>query len=273
MRQISIQLNAQARIDFYPVRPLSAAAYIPLVLVLPGGGYLYTSLREGEPVALRLNTHYLHAAVLHYTTAASRDIQLDDLLAEVQHTLQWLEEHADTYQIDTGRISVLGFSAGGHLAAHCSSRLAGRLYKAVLVYPATRFEGRAEADMEADFQRMFARVEGSETRDSDRVRRTMFSLLALDPTAAVTSRTRPTFVFQTGEDTTVDPLGTLHYCLALRTHQVPFELFYCQKGPHGLALADETGNPVLYRHQAAWFDLAVEWLKDRDSVSREPASV
>lgn len=269
MRPITVKLSESASFDFHPVRPLTPQDRIPLVLVLPGGGYLYISQREGEPVALRLNTHYLHAAVLRYTTAMHRHVTLDDLIAEVRAVLDWFQSQSAVYQIDLDRISVLGFSAGGNLAAHCSSQLADRLYKAILAYPATQFASMTEADLEARFQRMYAKAafpDGGPVLDAERIRQTMAGLLACDPTLAITRRTRPTFVFQTDEDWLVDPLGTLGYCLALRSHGVPFELFHCQKGPHGLALADETGNPALYRHQARWFDLAMEWLKDQDAV-------
>ncbi len=266
MRQKSFQLNDWAALDFYPVRPLTAEERIPLVLVLPGGGYLFLSPYEGEPVALRCNTKQLHAAVLRYSTAPVRPITVEDLLAEVQAALDCLAGLAADYQIDQARISVLGFSAGGHLAAYCSSRLADRFHKAILVYPATSFEGQPQAEAEANFHRMLARV-GFPAAAEGRIRQNFIDLFAQDPTAEVSARTRPTFIFQTDEDHTVDPLGTLRYCQALRTSRVPFELFYCQKGAHGLGLADETSGHAQCRHQAAWFDLAMEWLKDQDAVS------
>lgn len=267
MRQKTVQLNEFAAFDFYPVRPLNAAERRPLGLVLPGGGYMYISQREGEPVALRLNTHYLHAAVLRYTTARDRQVTLSELLEEVGAALDWFNDQADEYQIDVAQISVIGFSAGGNLAAHCANRLADRLRKAILAYPATSFENASADDMEARFRRLFERL-GDPSLDEIRIRQTMTDLLTNDPTREISVRTRPTFIFQTGEDEMVDPQGTLRYCQALQTHGVPFELFYCQKGPHGLAMADETGNPALLRHQARWFDLAMEWLKDQDEVKQ-----
>lgn len=265
MRPLTIQLNEFAAFDFFPFQPLNAEQRIPLVLVLPGGGYLYLSTREAKPVALRLNTNALHAVVLRYTTASQRDLKRDDLLAEVRAALAWLETQAETYQIDTTKISVMGFSAGGNLAAHCANEMADKFNKAILVYPATSFAAVPEDMLEAGFQRLFARVANPEL-DEDRIRQTMFRLFADDPTLGITGETCPVFVFQTGEDTTVDPLATLQYCLSLQNNYVPFELFFCQKGPHGLSLADETCNSQTFPHQAAWFDLAVEWLKDRDAV-------
>ncbi len=265
MRPQTIKLNEFAAFDFYPVQPRNTEQSIPLVLVLPGGGYLYLSTREAEPVAIRLNSNALHAVVLRYTTACQRQLNRQDLLAEVKSTLAWIREKAEFYQIDLKKISVMGFSAGGHLAAHCANGLSDLFHKAILVYPATSFAAVAEDLIEAGFQRLYARVANPALPEA-RIRQTMFDLFADDPTVEISNLTCPVFVFQTGEDTTVDPLGTLQYCLQLRMNNVPFELFYCQKGPHGLSLADETCNPATYPHQAAWFNLAMEWLKDRDQV-------
>lgn len=261
MRQMNIQLNEFASFDWYPVWPQTADERLPLILVLPGGGYLYTSPRESEPVALRINTNYMHALVLHYTTATNRHIRLDELLNEVNAVINWVQEHALAYQIDLAKVSVMGFSAGGNLAAHCSSLLTDVFYKAILAYPATSFPRATEEELTEKFHNMFSRVAGPDANE-ERIRRTMTDLLAVDPTAEITARTRPTFIFQTNEDMMVDPHATVQYCMTLMEHQVPCEMVLYQKGAHGLSLADETCNPVLFRHQAKWFDQAMEWLAD-----------
>lgn len=73
----TVQLNGHATLDVYPVWSQTEAERLPVVLILPGGGYLYTSPRESSPVAVKINTHYIHAIVLHYTTVASLSVTLE----------------------------------------------------------------------------------------------------------------------------------------------------------------------------------------------------
>lgn len=86
----------------------------PLILVCPGGGYNHTSEREGEIVALQFNAMGYHAAVLDYSCAPA---VFPTALLELTKAVAYLRANAQQWQIDPDRIAVLGFSAGGHLAA------------------------------------------------------------------------------------------------------------------------------------------------------------
>ena len=86
----------------------------PLILVCPGGGYNHTSEREGEIVALQFNAMGYHAAVLDYSCAPA---VFPTALLERTKAGAYLRANAQQWQIDPDRIAVLGFSAGGHLAA------------------------------------------------------------------------------------------------------------------------------------------------------------
>ena len=86
----------------------------PLILVCPGGGYNHTSEREGEIVALQFNAMGYHAAVLDHSCAPA---VFPTALLELTKSVAYLRANAQQWQIDPDRIAVLGFSAGGHLAA------------------------------------------------------------------------------------------------------------------------------------------------------------
>ena len=86
----------------------------PLILVCPGGGYNHTSEREGEIVALQFNAMGYHAAVLDDSCAPA---VFPTALLELTKSVAYLRANAQQWQIDPDRIAVLGFSAGGHLAA------------------------------------------------------------------------------------------------------------------------------------------------------------
>lgn len=86
----------------------------PAVLILPGGGYEYTSDREAEPIALEFIRRGVCAFVLRYSPAPARFPQA---LCEALESIAYIREHADEWDIDTNSIAVCGFSAGGHLCA------------------------------------------------------------------------------------------------------------------------------------------------------------
>ena len=86
----------------------------PLVLVCPGGGYHFTSEREAEIIAMQFNAMGYHTAVLRYSCAPA---QFPTALLELSKAVAYLRSHAAEWKIDPDHIAVLGFSAGGHLAA------------------------------------------------------------------------------------------------------------------------------------------------------------
>ena len=87
----------------------------PAIVVCPGGGYMYCSNREGEPIALAYAARGFHAFVLRYSVGW--DAADFKPLEEVSWAIGYLRENAEEWNVDTDKISVMGFSAGGHLAA------------------------------------------------------------------------------------------------------------------------------------------------------------
>lgn len=92
--------------DAYALKPL------PAVVVVPGGGYDHVSPREGEPVALRLLAMGYQAFVLNYSVAPA---VYPLALQELARAVDTVRSHAAEYCVDPNRITVMGFSAGGHL--------------------------------------------------------------------------------------------------------------------------------------------------------------
>lgn len=97
------------------------------IIVCPGGSYCWLDeIGEGEEVAKFLQANGISAFVLQYRTAGFgayfwhyraiwRGRQHPDMISDAQRALQWVREHSADYQIDTDKVGMMGFSAGGHL--------------------------------------------------------------------------------------------------------------------------------------------------------------
>ena len=214
------------------------------VLVIPGGSYLRVVLdKEGEETARRLNEHGITAAVLVYRLpgdgwAAGRDAPLQD----AQRAMRLLRSGM-AGQLDPARIGVLGFSAGGDLAAAVTLRHDEKLYEPVdqadlnpvrpdfsaLIYPALDFPVRTPSGGEA--------------------------LAAKAPIASfVKGSAPPTIIIHAANDTTCPVEGSLQMFSALKAANVPAEMHIFEDGGHGFGVRAASGKPV-----AVWPDLVVRW--------------
>ncbi|NQZ60530.1 MAG: alpha/beta hydrolase, partial [Lentisphaeraceae bacterium] len=88
------------------------------MLILPGGGYEKCSNQEGAPVAGWLNSLGIAAFVLEYRVAPAK---YPSPYHDARRAIQYIRHHAEKFNIDPNRVGVIGFSAGGHLAATLSN--------------------------------------------------------------------------------------------------------------------------------------------------------
>lgn len=221
----------------------------PAVLICPGGGYLYCSPREGEPVAMSYAARGFHTFVLKYS--CGRQAAGFAPLKEVSWAIGYIREHAQEWSIDPNKIAVCGFSAGGHLAL--SSGLLGenKPNAMILGYPATSCPNMPGMDF------MLKLLEGKETvTDEDAAR---YNLVP-----QITKEAPPVFIAATAEDllTTYGALPVAQKYSDLGMH---YELHIFQYGPHGYSLANEVAadgsSQVLDPAFAQWHELSVQWLR------------
>jgi len=204
----------------------------PFVLVIPGGGYSFCSEREAEPVALNFVAAGYHAGVLRYHVGEHRDF--DKSLVDAELAMKKIKELAFEWKVNSEKIAVIGFSAGGHLAAALSNLSQEKPSLCVLGYP-TILESFSE----------------------------VMQIKAPSLDKCVTSKTPATFLFSTFEDNVVPIENSLLYLRALEENEVPFESHIFQKGLHGLSLATKWfGNreEMIDPRFSKWFDLCVEWM-------------
>lgn len=221
------------------------------MIVFPGGGYEHLADHEGGPIAQWLNDHGISAFVLTYRIAPHKQ---PAALLDARRAVRYVRSHAEVYGIDADKIGILGFSAGGHLAAMTGvafeegdpessdpiEQVSSRPDLMVLCYPVITMQ---------DFTHAGSR----------------HHLLGEAPTQAlidqfsaeqrVTSETPPAFIWHTADDQAVPVENSLQMALALGRYAIPYELHVFQKGRHGLGLALDEPDV------AVWTDLCMTWLR------------
>ncbi|WP_316670897.1 alpha/beta hydrolase [uncultured Propionibacterium sp.] len=211
----------------------------PAVLVLPGGGYEHCSDRESEPVALALAGAGYHTFVLRYSVADAGT--WPNPLRDAETALAVIAGRAGEWGVDADRIAMLGFSAGGHLAASTALLGARRPAALLLGYAVTTTET--------------LRLCHPGVR------------AAPDLLAAVDGSCPPAFIFHTCDDDVAPVTDSLSLAERLAAARVPFELHVFPTGVHGLSLATgltSTGRPEMVNPSVArWLGLAVDWLHAR----------
>lgn len=222
------------------------------VIICPGGGYQIRADHEGAPVAEWFNRLGISAFVLRYRVAPYR---YPAAKLDIQRAIRKIRYEADQYGVDPNKIGVLGFSAGGHLAA-----TAGTLFD----------EGKSDAENEIDrlssrpdllmlcypvitFQGPYAHVGSCKNLLGEHPEPHQIESLSLE--TRVTAHTPPTFLWHTSDDNSVPVEHSLMFASNLHKHNIPFDLHVYAKGRHGLGLAQHT------EHVCSWLDALSSWIR------------
>ena len=220
----------------------------PAIVICPGGGYLYCSPREAEPVALRYAARGFHAFILRYSIGW--DASGFAPLQEISWVIGYLREHAEEWHMDPNKIVTCGFSAGGHLALAAGVKGENKPNAMILGYPAVTTPNHPMSNF------MVKLLSGKkEVTDADCAE---FSLENF-----ITKDAPPVFLAATAEDG-LSPYGALLVANCYSRLGKHYELHMFQHGPHGYSLADETtadgSSQVLNPSFAQWHQLSVDWL-------------
>lgn len=230
----------------------------PCMLICPGGGYGMCSEREAEPVALHLLPEGYNVFVLWYSVAPNR---FPTQLREVAAAVELIHKNAEEWNCDTDKIAIMGFSAGGHLAAHYSTMFDCKEVRevmteskcvnaSVLCYPVI------SADFHKTHQGSFFNLLG---KAPDKEQEEYFSC-----ERHVKPTTPPAFIWHTASDDCVPVANSLIYAKALSDNKVPVELHIYPFGGHGLSTSDvhtcdNVTDVMLYN--STWLDSLKKWLR------------
>ncbi len=205
------------------------------VVVCPGGGYGALAMdHEGQQVARWLNSLGVAAFVLKYRLGPRYHHPVE--IGDAHRAIRTVRARAAEFGIDSDKIGILGFSAGGHLASTAAThfdagtssaadpidRASSRPDFAVLCYPVISFT--------TDYTHKGSRRNLLGDNPDPALEKLLSNELQ------VTKETPPTFLFHTNQDTGVPPENSVLFYLALRKAGVPAELHIYERGPHGVGL-------------------------------------
>ena len=208
----------------------------PAMLVIPGGGYNMCSDREAEPVAFEYIAKGYNAFVLRYSLKEKSAFPRP--LNDAETALKLIRNNCDKWYVDPDKVAVIGFSAGGHLAAALSTMGEVRPNACILGYPCT---------LEKIVKILAAPVPPLDDK--------------------VSPNTPPTFIFAASDDKIVPIENSLIYALRLSENKVPYELHVFSRGDHGFSIGTkvvgindeitENFKPTVY-----WVQRSIEWLDE-----------
>ncbi|WP_154857110.1 alpha/beta hydrolase [Cyclobacterium xiamenense] len=216
-----------ALVVFEPKGPSNGAS----VIVCPGGGYNILAIdKEGYEVAEWFNQLGFTAFVLQYRVPDKREPALYDL----QRGIRLVRSRASDWKLDPKRLGVIGFSAGGSLAARASTRFGEQTY--------TPVDAADSLSARPDFSLLIypAYLDEGENR-------------SLTPELRLNEATPPQFLFGTADDRYGN--SVLVMAGALRDQKRPGTLHFLSEGGHGYGM--RKGNDAA----ETWPGLAEKWLR------------
>lgn len=241
---------------YYPAEnPVTDAA----VIICPGGGYEFISIDgKGHMTARWFNQQGVTAFVLKYRIKQYGQYAP---LADVQRAMRYVRMNAEKFNINPDRLGIVGSSAGGHVAACCSTMYDRKVYEmdddkdisarpafSILVYPVISM--------------------GEETNQWSKD-----NLLGKNPSQElveqfscerfVSDKTPPAYIVHCTDDNVVPVSNSIRYYQQLIANKVESEMHIYNKGGHGFTVEGKPGT------LASWADTMKNWLKAQGILSKE----
>jgi len=204
----------------------------PAMLVLPGGGYAMCSDREADPVAAAYLRAGYQTFILRYSVGEHRT--WPNPLNDYEQAMELIRGNAEKWHVDENRVAVVGFSAGGHLAACAATVARNRPNAAILGYAALTKEICEMCQPGMPY-----------------------------PVDCVDGKTPACFLFATRNDMIVDICNTLDFEKALAEKGISFESHIYSFGAHGFSTGEKWLNPMVNsRRTKDWVSDSIEWLEE-----------
>lgn len=212
------------------------------VIICPGGGYLHLAInKEGYKIAKWFNSFGISAFVLKYRMPS--DLTMKDKtigpLQDAQEAIRMVRRNATKWHLDPNKIGIMGFSAGGHLAATVSTQYAEKVYDSkedvsarpdfsILIYPVISMQDGITHNGSKKYLL-------GENVSSEMVEK-------FSNEKSVDAHTPKTFLVHATDDKAVPVENSIHYYLALRQNKIPVEMHIYENGGHGFGLGIQETN-------------------------------
>ena len=230
------------------------------VIICPGGGYQYLAInKEGYKTAEWFNSMGITAFVLKYRLPSDEIMENKSVgpLQDAQKAVRYIRKHAEKRNLDPNKIGVLGYSAGGHLAASLSTKYDEVVYENVddtsarpnfslLIYPVISMKD--DITHKGSRNKLLGESASTELIEE-------FSTEDL-----INADTPPTFLVHALDDKGVVAENSINYYLGLRQNQVISEMHLYQSGGHGFGLGKK-GTSQLWNKQCE------KWLKENQFIN------
>ena len=212
------------------------------VVICPGGGYHHLSInKEGYKIAQWLNSLGISAFILKYRMPS--DLTMKDKtvgpLQDAQEAIRMVRRNAEKWKLDSSKIGIMGFSAGGHLASTLSTKFLEKVYDSV-----------DNTSARPDFSILMYPVISMQEAITHKGSKT--NLLGENQSAAlvenysnekhVNATTPRTFIVHATDDKAVPVENSINYYLALKQNKVPVEMHLYENGGHGFGLGTDGTN-------------------------------
>ena len=221
------------------------------IVICPGGGYEMLCMEaEGHGIARWLNEHGIAGIVLEYRLPQGRAFVP---LVDAQRSLQMAREYSQAWHLDTNKIGILGFSAGGHLAATAATHFGNRDDDdydvrpdfAALIYPVVSMSENAHLGSRENLLGANPSSEVIEFFSNE---------------TQISENTPPIFLAHAADDEAVSPDHSRDFYAVLRMHGVSAEYLELPSGGHGL-------NGYQGESWEAWKSALLAWLKKEKFLS------
>lgn len=225
------------------------------IIICPGGGYVNTAIgHEGFEVAKTLNDMGVTAFVLKYripndSTMVNKEI---GPLQDAQRAIQLVRQRAAEWKVNSSRVGILGFSAGGHLASTAGTH-----------FTKAAIDNKENTNLRPDFMVLLYPV--ISFSDSLAHLGSRNQLIGKMPNLEkireysnelqVTAQTPPTFLVHAGDDKGVKVQNSINLYLALQKNNVPAELHVYPKGGHGFGMDNASTQDKWMERLKNWLDM------------------
>jgi len=243
---------------FLPAKNLANGA---AVIIYPGGGYhIVAAGHEGYDVAKEFNKQGIAAFVVKYRIPSDETMIRKEIgpLQDAQRAIELVRQNAKKWNIDSRRVGIMGFSAGGHLASTAGTH-----------YEHEYISNKNHINLRPDFMILVYPV--ISFTDSIGHMGSRDNLLGKSPTPEkiieysndlqVNTKTPPTYLVHAKDDDAVPVQNSIHFYEALRKNNVKAEIFLYDHGGHGFGLNNPTS-------QVKWIDLVIQWMKNSGWLSK-----